>query len=696
MAIEDKGAALFGVEGLPSAGQPMPDKFPEWHAAMVAKGLNEEQIKEAARRIFSSEMGPSRREESKQGAIATAATLGAALLPEVVPSAGIITRNLLSGGGAAIGQEAAHGFMGGLNDIDLVRGLKTGLLTAGAGVAGEYGTGLAARGVGALTTLPNEAITETLPLPTSRKIGLMRSPGEMEASNLGNKVIGRIESDQALLPQMRQDYSVTPYELSQRREGLLGKQASTQANINSSAESQIASQQEATRLANQQASQGKRIGIRGANVASITGRQTAREMRDSAIGNAGRQLDSTLGEAEHSLTGAYPTKMALLNQAKADGVTIDMAPIIKSAEQLIPVKPTTSPRQAAQSSLQNWIDSVKQNYTTADGSLTVDPLEADRILSDLRAVSPKTYGDINQAESGRLFHQLQLGLKNQIYSKVLGSGQTASDIYRVLNAREGLRNYLSEDNPSGFVKQIVAGGPGARDRLMALREFEQTHGTGGQYENQVNQIRDQFGGTLKNIGVQHREAVDKINADYTAQINKTRSGDIKARNDIISTRDKKLAALEVGYKKKLDEIGIQQDLQAGRREQAFNKQTSTPWERQSFEAQENLRKYISAKNPADFVNAFRPGSENQDTVAALRSFERNSGTGGAIERELRSLALKKVWTDAETGRAFSLWRGLEKMIGKPVTKVLTVGTRPIGRSAAATAAFLNANSQDNK
>lgn len=600
----------------------------------------------------------------------------------------------------AIGEGASiYGTSRAMGDNPKETGVNV-LVGGGLGLAVGGLSDITARLTGTTTSLPDGVVSETLHMPfnKARRIAYGNAP-ENANLNAGREVIDTINSEQARLPQMRQDYSQTPYSLEKQRLGLVGKQNEVASRIGNQSDLQMTALSDKLRQATAGLSlgrQSKSADLRTQTKVNITNNRLA---RDSAIGNAGRNIDSALSEAEHSLAGNLKD---LLQSGDAGGVKIDVGPLLDKAQALIPVKPTTIPRQATKSALENWIDSVRQNYSTDIGPLIgkveVSPTEAYRILQDLRAVSPGTYGNIKEAATGRTFHDLQRNFKQDIYDAVTGTGEEASKIHQTLNAREGLRTYLSEDNPSGFVKQIVAKGPGARDRLMALREFERTHGTSGQIEKSLNDIADRYGSELTRFGAEQRSGSERINAEYQASIEKLRAGDTAGRAKIDALRQKRLDALKKGYSKKLEDVGIQQDLAAGRRESAFNRQPSTLQEQQKFGAQENLRKYVSEKNPQDFVRNFLPGkSQDQSTVDAVRQFEQQSGVQpGTIESRLRELAMKDVWTQAEKGQATSLARIWEKFAGKPVAKFFAVWTKPIGRAAAGFGAYGARQMQEKK
>lgn len=106
---------------------------------------------------------------------------------------------------------------------------------------------------------------------------------------------------------------------------------------------------------------------------------------------------------------------------------------------------------------------------------------------------------------------------------------------------------------------------------------------------------------------------------------------------------------------------------------------------------DTLEQFTNDKTPETFVRGLFSGDEKaQSALQALRDFEGQAGTGGTLEREIHDLALKRAWTGSESGRAFSLWRALEKIVAKPLAKTALIASRPGGQAAAASAAFFNA------
>jgi hypothetical protein len=111
-------------------------------------------------------------------------------------------------------------------------------------------------------------------------------------------------------------------------------------------------------------------------------------------------------------------------------------------------------------------------------------------------------------------------------------------------------------------------------------------------------------------------------------------------------------------------------------------------------AVDTLDSFVSSKTPETFVRSlFGTDPAAESARAALQEFEKQTGTGGSIEREIHHLSLKKAWTAEETGRAFSMWRAIEKVIAKPLTKGLLISSQPAGQAAAAATAFQSAMGQ---
>lgn len=571
------------------------------------------------------------------------------------------TAALMAGGGGALGRSVAYG-----------------------------GTRLAGRMAG----LHPETVKAGIRDPS-----LTRPAGPQAERHLGEELLNEVNLQQQSLPQLRRNFRASEFELQSETDRILRAQELARRNLSARGQAEEFGRATETRLGSQRAAESRTGEAVALREGFVKGKQAATLSRNEAIGKVSRDLEQTLGQAESELTAGRTAKEKLLQDATDKGVTIDVEPLLEAAEQLMPVKPTTGPRISAKSSLENFIANVRQNYGSDVGPLVgptrVSPVEADRILQDMRAVSPSTYGDINQAESGRLFHRLQADFKNQIYDAVAGSGEASQQARRVLEAREGLRTYLSKENPGSFVKQIVAGGPGARDRLLALREFESTHETSGALEKSINDIAETYGESLKQLGQQQRAGVQAANNQYQRAISRLREGDFKGRQAAETIRQKRLDALEAGYKKKLDALDIQLRLAKGDYRGAFAKQPSTPQQQQKFEAIEGVRSAATDSNVSKFIKRFRAGREDQDAVANLRRFEQQAETGGVLERRARELAMKREWAGSDWADAYAIdgllqptRPGVIKSLALPVARF---GARNVGRvgpaSAGAVAAF---------
>lgn len=106
---------------------------------------------------------------------------------------------------------------------------------------------------------------------------------------------------------------------------------------------------------------------------------------------------------------------------------------------------------------------------------------------------------------------------------------------------------------------------------------------------------------------------------------------------------------------------------------------------------DKLEQFISDKTPETFIRSIGSNEEDaQSAMDALRVFEMQTGTNGALEKEINRLALQKAWTSEEKGRGFSVWRAIEKIIAKPLSKTLILGSSPAGHAAAAIPAFMQA------
>lgn len=112
---------------------------------------------------------------------------------------------------------------------------------------------------------------------------------------------------------------------------------------------------------------------------------------------------------------------------------------------------------------------------------------------------------------------------------------------------------------------------------------------------------------------------------------------------------------------------------------------------------DTLEAFVSDKTPETFVRTLFEGHEEaQSAVAALRAFEGQIGTGGNIEAEINRLGLKRAWNREDRGRAIGIWRAIADIVARPVTKILTIGARPIGQAAAAQPAILQIGKKEEK
>lgn len=98
---------------------------------------------------------------------------------------------------------------------------------------------------------------------------------------------------------------------------------------------------------------------------------------------------------------------------------------------------------------------------------------------------------------------------------------------------------------------------------------------------------------------------------------------------------------------------------------------------------EQLDQFVSTKTPENFADAlFTKGKPQPSELVALRDFEKQNGTGGMIERDIHRLSMKKDWSSEESGRAYYLTRLVEKILGKPISKIALVSAQPLGNVAA--------------
>lgn len=597
----------------------------------------------------------------------------------------LLTRPIAAGIGEMVGAGGGTAWTGGTPREAAENAVLAG--TLGLGVESAMNVG--GRVLGSLTSMAPGTVTRTMAKPWNEAAGTMlRRPREGEAYQAGSQTLNAVEAAQGKLPQMRQAPQ-EPYQLSQREAEIVGRQTAEERALSDYSDRAAFDQNEALRREQIDTLKNKRLELGGQREQTATEKLAAKHARDEAIGKVGRDLETSLYGQERTATAGLEGKKDIFNQATQEGVTLNADELIQQARSLIPLKPTTGPRVAARAALKKFIGRVKSQYTKAGGDLTLDPIEADRLLGDIRSMVGESFGDINSGETSVAFRKLSRFWKEKIFEAVAGSGPKAAEIRASLEAREGLREYVSEKNPSGLVKEIIAGGPGSADRLAALREYETTQGTGGSFEKSINEIASKHGTAIKAIGERHSAGVEKINAEFETRSGRLREGDFKAKQALENARRAQLDTLKAKYEKELKAVEISQDLAASRRRAAFEKQPSTQHERALFESQERLRGHIGEKTLSKFVDNFRPGAENEDVVVALRDFEQRHGTGGRLEQTLRDLALRSEWSDADAGRAFSLWRTFEKFLAKPIAKTLLLGSAPVGRTAAGAAVAFN-------